>query len=372
MNRNSNILRFILAVVLIFTTFLSCLGRVMWNEVWRTPIGQVEPGNIAKLGNLVAVVTNDETTLAVFDAGSGEALWEYSTEAYFYAPPTMLAGNIYIGDSEGSIHSLTSQGELRFTFDGGDSILTPLIPWGNKLYFSDGPHLRCFDPKGKDIEWSFTVHTGEWERLIRSPPAIEDGRLYFTCGEFFYCLDARSGVELWRYQTTDYAVLGVYHPPVFREDKVIVPNPGDRLIALYTADGSLAWEAHIPGSFWEQPMDVALICQRGKVFYGVMGVSTYFQAEEETPKLLEGIIIAQSADGGDILWRKKVDTFSRLFWDHNRLFAVCGNKLYWLNLNDGSERASFEITSNMESPTIRDGYLFYYDPQTSDLVGVRL
>lgn len=372
MSKNRNYLLVAIIFLLLSLALISCFGKMVWNELWRTPVSYIESGKVTKLGNLVAVIASSGKTLNIYDVRSGEKLWDFSTKGDFYALPTMVEGNIFIGDSRGGIYSLSTSGELLFSAYGGESILTPLVPWGDKLYYGDGASMRCFDLETQSQLWVTSAPGGAVECSIWSPPVIEDNQLYFTCGEYFYCLDPTSGEELWHYQTTPQAALAIHYPPVFREDLVILPNPGNILIALHTTDGSLAWEGLPPDTFWEQPMDVSLISQQGKVLYGVMGTISSPTKEGKETIALEGMIIAQSADSGEVIWRHKVENFSALFWENNRLLAVCGNKLEWLNLEDGTVRTSFEISSNMESPYIQDGYLFYYDPQTSELVGVRL
>jgi outer membrane protein assembly factor BamB len=372
MNHRRNCILVATIFILLNIVLISCFGKMIWNELWRTPVGYIESGKITKLGNLVAVISGSGKTLNIYDVRSGEKLWDFSTEADFYALPTMVAGNIYIGDSRGGIYCLSTSGDLLFSAYGGESVLTPLVPWANKLYYGDGASIRCFDLETQSQAWVTSAPGGAVECSVWSPPVIEDNQLYFSCGEYFYCLDPVSGEELWHYQTTPQAALAIHYPPVFLEDLVIIPNPGNTLLALHTADGSLAWEGFPPDSFWEQPMDVNLIVQQGKVLYGVMGTASGAEKGDQGSKPLEGMIVAQSADSGEVIWRNKVENFSGLFWENNRLLAVCGNKLEWLNLEDGTVRTSFEISSNMESPCIQNGYLFYYDPQTSELVGVRL
>ncbi|MFQ5809206.1 MAG: PQQ-binding-like beta-propeller repeat protein, partial [Armatimonadota bacterium] len=85
---------------------------------WRTQLGgRLTPPTIAAGKLFVASV--DTHTLHALDAGSGRALWSYTTGGRIDSPPTYHAGMVLFGSADGYVYALRAEdGALAWRFRG--------------------------------------------------------------------------------------------------------------------------------------------------------------------------------------------------------------------------------------------------------------
>ena len=106
------------------------------------------------------------------------------------------------------------------------------------VFLSTAGNPGVFDsaPVASKIYLKFYFKTGG---PVRSTPGIFNGRIYFGSGDgFFYCLDAITGSEIWKFN----AFSAVHSSPDFGNGKVYFTSRGGQLFCLNAEDGTLVWQ----------------------------------------------------------------------------------------------------------------------------------
>ncbi len=136
----------------------------------------------------------------------------------------------------------------------------PVLVGGSAYYYGAG-RLRCVDPRGAGLRWSFQV--GE---DVPSHPVERGGVLYVTAGTRVYALDAASGVERWRFD----APVVLFTPPALDGDAVYVADYLGTVYALDAATGLDRWRGVTGGRQGAEPLvvgDGMVLVGSGEVLY---------------------------------------------------------------------------------------------------------
>lgn len=129
----------------------------------------------------------------------------------------------------------------------------------------------------------------------RSTPSIDDGRVYVLSAFLkLYCLDAETGKEIWaidiqkEYSAKNIQWQSAASPLI--EDGLIFINgtgPGQSLIALNKADGSLAWKGQDDKMTHATPIAATILGMRQVIFFTQTG------------------LVSVAPKTGNVLWRYK-------------------------------------------------------------------
>ena len=119
---------------------------------------------------------------------------------------------------------------------------------GGAAYYYGGGRLRCVDPRGAGLRWSFPV--GE---DVPSRPVERAGVLYVTAGTRVYALDAVSGAERWRFE----APVVLFTPPALDGSAVYVADYLGTLYALDVTTGRDRWRGRTGSRQGAEPVIVA-------------------------------------------------------------------------------------------------------------------
>ena len=197
---------------------------------------------------------SDYTYLVALNESDGELLWgtQIAPRQYgSWATPTYHKGRIYVSSGNG-VYCIDATKEDRgpvlwtFTFpDGGGSVNGGPAVADGKVYVGswDGGHYYCLDARSGTEIWSFKV-----EDKSQSVPAVAYGRVYF--GDFssqskMYSVDMIDAYEFWN-TTVEHNVCG----SVTVSDGVVYfttynfNGPG-RLYALDAGNGTEIWKNNI-------------------------------------------------------------------------------------------------------------------------------
>ena len=190
---------------------------------WKRPFAESRPTHPAwgvRGGTVRLYVGCRDGNLYCLDAAGGGELWRRASKFPIDATPVFVAG---------------AEGE------------TPLVLVGSK--FGD---VRAFAADSGEPVWSFKA--GHW---IDATPAIvrgPDGAARALVGSYdgrLYCLDARTGVPLWRYATRGNVIASAAVVPRGGEGgrfDVFVPSDDDMLHAVDGVSGRGIWQFS-PGPF---------------------------------------------------------------------------------------------------------------------------
>ncbi len=193
-------------------------------------------------------------------------------------------------------------------------------------------------PQNDTVLWTF--ETGLW---VTSSPAVCDGKVYFfSFDEYFYCLDADTGEQIWNYSIPG-ASVGCCCPAIY-DGKVYFAS-GYYNIYCWDADtGSLIWTIPKP---YGTPYSPA-----------VYGGKVYISYDDDD-KI--GILLCLDADTGGMLWNR---SFSGIVRSHavydGKVYIGCNDRyLYCLNADTGYIMWSYLGNAVMRSPpAIVDGKVY--------------
>ena len=74
--------------------------------IWTTSIHDREGGSSPLVAGGVVYAGSDDGSLYCLDAGSGEVMWNFTTQGYVYSSPSLYNGSLYVGSSDNSIYCI--------------------------------------------------------------------------------------------------------------------------------------------------------------------------------------------------------------------------------------------------------------------------
>ena len=196
----------------------------------------------------VPMTIHGEGVVAAVDALSGEAKWVFTTKGY----PTSAAisGDLMIvGDHDRHVFGVdTKTGTAKWTFKA-DGQVGPPIATRDLAYFND--------EKGRLYAVGITDGEQKWKSDktigVNDPLAVDNGIVYAAGGDprghYIFAFDASSGVEKWRFKSSDSC-----SPPVIAGGTVYFLTQHKYLYSLNATDGQLRWKYKMPRDTYASPI----------------------------------------------------------------------------------------------------------------------
>ncbi|MFE2412088.1 PQQ-binding-like beta-propeller repeat protein [Kitasatospora sp. NPDC059408] len=207
----------------------------------------------------------DGPHLYTVDVADGTERWRTSLDGWVYSL-SAADGVLCCGVRGGGVQlrSAATGAELWRADDAQQDYENPqsgpVLVAGAAYYYGAG-RLRCVDPRGAGLRWSFPV--GE---DVPSHPVERGGVLYVTAGTRVYALDAASGAERWRFE----APVVLFTPPALDADAVYVADYLGTVYALDAATGRDRWRGATGGRQGAEPVVVGegmVLVGSGEVLY---------------------------------------------------------------------------------------------------------
>jgi PQQ-dependent dehydrogenase (methanol/ethanol family) len=173
-----------------------------------------------------------------------------------------------------------------------------LTYWGSyrSEHFSDLRQINSRNVSALQARWAMPMPGGS---LLEATPLVVDGVMYASGppGDV-YALDARSGLQIWKFHRQQERVnpfqLNPYNRGVAVLGKrVFVTTLDDDLIALDARSGRVLWEQHIADTMYGYTMTGAPLALDDKVIVGVSGGEMG----------VRGFLDAYDAGDGHRIWR---------------------------------------------------------------------
>ena len=103
--------------------------------------------------------------------------WGYATGGNIWSSPTVVAGTLFVGSSDGKLYSLNANdGTLRWSFKTGNAIFSsPAIEKATVYFGSTDSMLYALDADTGALKWYY-----ETDDPVTSSPCIENGIVYFV------------------------------------------------------------------------------------------------------------------------------------------------------------------------------------------------
>ena len=157
---------------------------------------------------------------------------------------------------------------------------------------NDTDEVFCLDPNTGEILWIHAYPSPLTPNLYEggpsATPTISDSNVYtFSKQGMAYCLDANDGAVLW--QSDLVADHGMRVPTYgfagspYVDANLVIYNAGTHGMALYTADGTLAWETGTNRAGYSTPVPFDVEEQR---FVVLMGERTFAAVQAQTGEVL--------------------------------------------------------------------------------------
>jgi len=153
-------------------------------------------------------VTNDRAffgsgdgNLYALNRKTGKLTWKFRTEGRIRSSPAVDGGVVFVGSFDRQFYAIDSQtGNLKWRIQVGGPIQSSPAVGDGLVYFGarDG-FLHAVDSQTGQEVWK-ADHQGSW---VVTSPAVAQGMVFAgsSDGEFVQALDARTGVEQWRFKT---------------------------------------------------------------------------------------------------------------------------------------------------------------------------
>lgn len=135
------------------------------DEKWSTDVyGSASRGGIvlADNGSLYVTTKESESNLKALDRNTGSAIWTFTAQDDFSAAAAVdNAGNVYVGNFDGSFYVLDANGKLTFKFNAGTKIWSSATIDDNGVVYFGG-----YDGNLYALKFSSNgLNTGEWPKL---------------------------------------------------------------------------------------------------------------------------------------------------------------------------------------------------------------
>ncbi len=198
--------------------------------------------------NDVVYAPNNNGKLYAIDANDGSLKWEFKTGHYIWAQPQISENAIYVASMDHYVYALSKDGkQLWSTKMIGAVVATPVLSKdGSTLFVSSiGHEIAAVDTANGDIKWSFDSGDSIWGKAV-----IESEKLYFgnSSGTVF-ALDVDTGAPEWQQEISGSIVGGVSAIP----DGIVIATEQGTLKALNYA-GSPKWETNVTGKVFQAPV----------------------------------------------------------------------------------------------------------------------
>lgn len=319
-------------------------GRPRWT--WRAAAAEdrafVFFSTPLEAGGRVYVGAADRRLYAL-DAATGALLWSHEMSDWFRSRPLAVGNRVYAAAMDGSVAALEN-GRLLWRKKVSDhQILADLA--GNAagvLVSTSDLYLRSLDPATGREQWRHSLVEAAYinrERYTadiaaggadyQSSPAVVEGRVFIGApNRFVYAVDAQTGRELWRYETSGQ----VSGTPIHAGGKVFFGQQGgdEDFYAVDAATGRLAWKRPL-GWAW-----VGAGYADGNLFVGTV------EGEVHCVRAADGGTVWTRATNGGVYPAPAVDA-------HNVYTGSWDGHFYALDRRTGGLRWAFHLGGSPDS-----------------------
>jgi outer membrane protein assembly factor BamB len=212
---------------------------------WKTPLDDGIVSDVVRAGDRVLAITRADSLLCL-DLATGRRLWSFafdtnaSESQFIYRSPAVVGDRVFIGDSEGRVHSLSvDSGHLLWTRALGSAISTGILATGDALALADEKGtVHRIDQVTGAIRAEIPVGG-----TFNGPPiAVGDSLVVFAGDRAITCLDLASDRVRW----TRNLSFSSSRPYVWRGSVLAATVQGE-LVAFRAGDGMPQWSRVFTG-----------------------------------------------------------------------------------------------------------------------------
>jgi eukaryotic-like serine/threonine-protein kinase len=200
--------------------------------------------------------------------------------------------------------------------------------------------LRAFDGSTGQLIWELNN-----QQFSSGTPSVYKGNVYCYGWDGFYAVDARTGVQKWKFPlatVTNTGNANFFNSPVVANDVAYLAAFDGYVYALNTIDGSLKWKTK---SIAGKPFVSSVTLNNNLLYSGCE----------------DNLLYALDITSGNIVWTANTEMPSYvnpLVVNGNVYVQGWSKSWYMLNGTTGAVIWTREGFDNMSSPTYRDGIIY--------------
>ena len=202
-------------------------------------------GQAAEENGIVYAPNNDGKLYALDE--NGDLVWSFETGHFIWAQPQISSDAIFIGSMDHFVYAISKNGdELWSVRMAGAVVGSQLLSEDGSILFvgSIGQEMVALDTSNGEILWRFETGESVWGRSI-----LVDGSLYFSdSGGNIYALDGDNGDVQWQAEVFGSVIGGL---KALEDGFVVATEEG--LIKAFDFEGNPQWEATLEGEILQAP-----------------------------------------------------------------------------------------------------------------------
>ncbi|MCW4028216.1 MAG: PQQ-binding-like beta-propeller repeat protein [Candidatus Bathyarchaeota archaeon] len=188
----------------------------------------------------VVLVGAKDCKIYCLNVSTGELVWSYPVGHEVNSSPTIFNGTGIVGCFDGNVYCMNlSSGKPVWVSSVGGAVFSSPEVYGGCVFVGSGLQgLYCLNASNGDVLWSFPT-----DARVNSSPAIFEGVVYFVCNRDVFAVNVSSGREIWRQFTGS---LG--NTPCIFGGCVYVGSYDGTFFCLDAATGRQIWKYQTDGS----------------------------------------------------------------------------------------------------------------------------
>ncbi|HET8523797.1 MAG TPA: PQQ-binding-like beta-propeller repeat protein [Thermomicrobiales bacterium] len=306
-------------------------------------------------------------------AGHPMLNWRFDAGGELYSSAAVSGGILYVGSKSGSLYAIDEQaGNEKWSFELNDSVIvrsSPAIVDG-KIYIGGGYALYAIDADTGKEDWRFAM-----PYIGQSSPTVAGGAVYICSQEgYVYAVKGSTGAELWHLQVQGL----VFSSPAVANGMVFIGSDDGNLYAINARDGQLSWTFDSGGAIFAAPAVVGntvYVSSSSKTTFAIDANTgkkrwEYSVGGDASPAVLNGVVYVGSDDGGLYALDASTGAPKWLFPTGSPIdsspavagstvYVASGRGLYAVDLKTGANEWSYVMSDTIESsPTVVDGNVY--------------
>jgi outer membrane protein assembly factor BamB len=280
--------------------------------------------------------------VVALDVTSGERLWEYKDgDVQFFAVPVVDDGTIFVGDYEGRLHAISTDGVQQWVYtperrmiigpvspDPKDRVIGSVAVDSDKVFFGLGSrNVVAVSRTTAEKVWTFETDHGVWGKPLYFPATNDAPPTVYVVSldHYLYAIHADTGDQLWRIDLGGAAPGGIVYDEA--RNWVYAGTFVSEVVAVDLATHEIVDRYKTKDWVWGRPVlldDTLFVGDLSGNLYAVsvtdQGFDTKWEREvadgaiRSTPVLTDGVVIVSSKDkhvyavnkdDGSLLWSKK-------------------------------------------------------------------
>lgn len=287
-----------------------------------------------------------ETILSAANVGSVTLKWSYPNAVA--GQPVLVNGVVYFSTSSyfssNSVYAVdAASGALIWKYDGiGPVFASPAVANG-KVYVSDGDYMYAFDAATGAMVWGYDLPAG----AQYCSPTVVDNVVYIGSDDHkVYAFNGTSGTILWTYTTAG----SIYTTPAVANGLLYVSSGPGIVYALNAGTGALVWKKQF-GSTIGPPKSLAGTQGGQAVANGVL----YVEVQRSGPTY---DLYALDAGTGALIWRAASVGYATPAIANGVVYAATGDQISALNAATGATIWQSQVYGAARSPVVANGVVY--------------